>query len=665
MKDELRTKDQLLDELLTLRHKIEQLEKSVPGKQHSLKGQDEENGLLESFLEAGSTVVYRCIPEGDYAATFVSTNVKRQMGYDADEFTSDPGFWADRIHPEDKERIFTSLSNLFEKGYHSYEYRFLHKDGSYRWMLDTMRLVYDDKGNPLDIIGNWLDITERKRIEEALRVSEERWRQLIENIPDLILIVSQNGTIQLLNRTFSGISTQEVVNKSIYTFVLPDYNDALRAALSRVFSTGSHERLEIDGVMTGGKGLVMTEVRIVPVYHDKRITAATCIVTDITEQKKVREELCKTQRLESLGMLAGGIAHDFNNLLGGLFGFIDLARRDTEYKTRAHDYLDNAMNCFSRARDLTQQLLTFSKGGDPVKKVLSIYPVLRGSSKLSLSGSNVRCEINVDPLIQHIEADRNQLNQVFNNILLNARQAMPDGGVVTIEAGNTKLGAGDVKDLPAGQYIRVSVKDQGTGISKELLPKVFDPFFTTKQFGSGLGLATSYSIIKKHGGNIAIESEMGAGTTVTVLLPATEEEMVEEDQAVRIPKGTGRILLMDDERMIREVTGELLRYIGYDVECVKNGEEAVVVYRDAREGGKEFNAVIIDLTVVGGMDGEKTVKKLLEIDPDVKGIVSSGYTNSPVMANPGKYGFVESIAKPFRGEKLAQLLNEVLTEKDS
>lgn len=665
MKDELRTKDQLLDELLTLRYRIEQSEKSVPGKQHSLKGQDEEDGLLESFLEASTTVIYRCTTEGDYPATFVSTNVKRQMGYDADEFTSDPGFWADRIHPEDKEQVFKSLSALFEKDYHMHEYRFLHKDGTYRWMLDTMRLVYDDKGNPVDIIGNWVDITERKRIEEALRVSEEKWRRLINNLPDVIANISEDGTIQMVNRTFSGISTQEIVNKSAYDFVLPDYHDALRSALSRVFSTGSHERLEVGGVSSGGEAVVMTEVRIVPVFHDNRITAATCIVSDITEQKKVQEELCKTQRLESLGMLAGGIAHDFNNLLGGLFGFIDLARRDTEYRTRAHDYLDNAMNCFSRARDLTQQLLTFSKGGTPVKRVLSIYPVLRGSAKLSLSGSNVRCEINVDPLIKLIEADRNQLNQVFNNVLINARQAMPDGGVITIEAGNTKLRAGDVKDLPAGQYIRVSVKDNGTGISKELLPKVFDPFFTTKQFGSGLGLATSYSIIKKHGGNITIESEKGAGTTVTVLLLATEEEMVEEDQAVRIPKGTGRILLIDDERMIREVTGELLRYIGYDVECVKNGEEAVVVYRDARESGKEFNAVIIDLTVVGGMDGEKTVKKLLEIDPNVKGIVSSGYSNSPVMANPGKYGFIESIAKPFRGEKLAQLLNEVLTEKVS
>ena len=636
-------------------------DKNKTKNQHPFNGQDEENGILESFLEASSTILYRCIPEGDYPATFMSTNVKQQLGYDADEFVSKPAFWVERIHPEDKERILKSLSDIFEKGSHSYEYRFLHKDGTYRWMLDTMRLVHDDKGNPADIIGNWMDISARKRIENALRESEEKWRHLIENLPDLIAIVSQNGTIQLLNRTFSGVSPQEIVKKSAYDFVLPDYHDALRSAISRVFSTGSHERLEVGAVVSGGGAVVMAEVRIVPVFRDNQVTAATCIVSDITEQKKVQEELLKTQRLESLGILAGGIAHDFNNLLSGLFGFIDLARRDTEYKTRAHDYLDNAMNCFSRARDLTQQLLTFSKGGDPVKKVLSIYPVLRGSVKLSFSGSNVRSEINVDPLIKFIEADRNQLNQVFNNVFLNARQAMPDGGVVTIEAGNTKLRAGDVKDLPAGKYIRVSVKDQGTGISKELLPKVFDPFFTTKQFGSGLGLATSYSIIKKHGGNIAVESEMGTGTTVTVLLPATEKEIAEEEQAVRIQKGTGKILLMDDERMIREVAGELLKYIGYDVECVKNGEEAVVAYKDAMESGKEFNAVIVDLTVVGGMDGEKTMQKLLEIDPNVKGIVSSGYSNSPVMGNPGKYGFIASIAKPFRGEKLAQLLNEILS----
>jgi two-component system cell cycle sensor histidine kinase/response regulator CckA len=538
MEDKLKTKSQLIKEVIDLRARLGQLEKRISENADLLKEYIEKNELLEYFLEASSTVLYRCIPEGDYPATFVSANIRRQLGYEPDDFIKDLKFWVNRIHPDDRERVFRELSALFEKGYHKHEYRFLHKDGTYRYMLDSMRLVYDDKGNPQDIIGNWIDITEKKKIEN---------------------------------------------------------------------------------------------------------------------------ELQKAESLESLGLLAGGIAHDFNNLLGGLFGFIDLARKHIKYDAVARDYLENAMNCFSRARDLTQQLLTFAKGGMPVKKVVSVEPIARESGMLLLSGSNIQCKFKLPSELRMIEADRSQLHQVFDNIFLNSRQAMPNGGVIAVEADNETLRRNEIDDLPEGQYVRISLKDRGTGIPGNMLQKVFDPFFTTKQAGSGLGLATAYSIIRKHGGHISIDSEIGVGTSVTIHLPAAPETVREESE-VFFPaaKGTGRILLMDDEEIIRNSVGQMLEKMGYEVVCAKNGEEAITLYEKSIQTGRKISAVILDLTVAGGMDGDKAIRKLLEIDPQVKGVVSSGYSDNPVLANPEKYGFKGKIAKPYRIEHMLGVLNTVL-----
>jgi signal transduction histidine kinase/CheY-like chemotaxis protein len=385
---------------------------------------------------------------------------------------------------------------------------------------------------------------------------------------------------------------------------------------------------------------------------------------ELIHRKQAEEELHRAQKLESLGLLAGGIAHDFNNLLCGLFGFVDLARRIAGSNKEVHECLDEAMGCYSRARDLTQQLLTFAKGGLPMKDAISLGQILKKTANLSLSGSNIQCDFEPPSDLWPIDGDEGQLSQVFSNILLNSRQAMEQGGRITIVARNAELRSGEIADLPQGEYVRTDISDQGTGIPKEALARVFDPFYTTKQTGSGLGLAISYSIIKKHDGHISIDSECGCGTVVTIHLPALRNAVPVEtvEQPAQL-QGTGRILFMDDEEVIRKSVAKMLENTEFEISCAKNGEEAVELYRESMLTGRPFAAVILDLTVIGGMGGEKAIRKLLELDPKVKGIVSSGYADSPVLSNPAAYGFVGDIAKPYVVDDLLRTLDAVLKKQ--
>jgi two-component system, cell cycle sensor histidine kinase and response regulator CckA len=386
------------------------------------------------------------------------------------------------------------------------------------------------------------------------------------------------------------------------------------------------------------------------------------LLRELTHRQKAEEELQKAQKLESLGLLAGGIAHDFNNLLGGLFGFVDLARRNSGDVSTVRECLDEAMECCSRARDLTQQLLTFAKGGMPVRKALSLKPVLEKSAKLSLSGSNVRCDLQIPSMLRTIKGDEGQLSQVFNNVILNSRQSMPDGGLITLCASNEDLRRSELINIPEGSYVRITFTDDGPGIARDVLSKVFDPFFSTKQGGSGLGLATSYSIVKKHDGHILIDSDVGSGTVVTIYLPASEDVISEKDTTqTEVFTGNARILFMDDDEAIRRSVSKMLEKTGYEIVCVKNGEDAVTMYKKALHTAEPFSVVILDLTVIGEMGGEKAIRKLQEIDAKVKGIVSSGYADSPVLSNPSVYGFTGDIAKPYIADDLLKVINAVLT----
>ena len=342
------------------------------------------------------------------------------------------------------------------------------------------------------------------------------------------------------------------------------------------------------------------------------------------------------------------------------------------------EYLEEARKTVLQSSGLTQQLLTFSKGGAPVKNTISISELIRDSVRLALSGSNVKCKIDISATLQCVDADKGQLDQVFSNLVINAVQAMPEGGVIKVYIENTKIVDRDLLPLQKGKYVKVTVKDHGIGVPQEHLQKIFDPYFTTKQKGNGLGLATTFSIIKKHDGHITVESEIGVGTTFRIYLPACLKEMqeiavpsevkrasttpVDKKNEEKLNVSKGKVLLMDDEYVIRVALGKHLKYLNYEVEAVEEGPEAIGFYKRAMGSDKPFDAVIIDLTISGGMGGKEVIERLLEIDPEVTAIVMSGYANDTIMANYKEYGFRGVLAKPHEIHELDEALQKVIAE---
>jgi CheY-like chemotaxis protein len=360
-------------------------------------------------------------------------------------------------------------------------------------------------------------------------------------------------------------------------------------------------------------------------------------------------------------VLAGGIAHDFNNILTAISTNISMAKVYGDLEPDIAEMLGDAERASVRARNLTQQLLSFSRGGAPVRKTIALPRTLQEHAEFALSGSNVKCEYSIEKDLWQVEADEGQVGQVVHNLVINAVQAMPEGGAIRVRAENVR--AEGLKGIPLepGAYVRILVADQGTGIPARHLDKIFDPFFTTKQKGSGLGLASAFTIVKNHDGHLHVDSEVDNGTTVSVYLPASEKKSVpRKAEGEMVGRGGGRVLLVDDEEMIRKSAHEALTRLGYDVTLAADGAEGARMYQEAVEAGRAFDVVVLDLTIPGGRGGKEAVRDLLRIDPEAKVIASSGYSNDPVMADYRSYGFREVIVKPYRIEELAEALHRVM-----
>ena len=502
---------------------------------------------------------------------------------------------------------------------------------------------------------------------QSLQESEGKFSAIASTAADAIIVMDNKGAITYWNSAATrifGYTVEETLGRELHHLIAPArYREAYAKGFEKFRQSGQGpavgNTLEFIAVRKDGTEFpIEVSTSIIPMGGEWH---AVGIVRDISERKKTEQELVKLEKLESLGVLAGGLAHDFNNLLAVILGNVSLALVDTELTGQNFKRLADVEKAVMRAQDLTRQLLTFAKGGAPVKQTASIRELVEDSCRFSLSGSNVQCLFSLAGDLKAVEVDAGQIGQVINNLVINAVQAMPEGGAIRVKAENAAAGLPDELPLAPGDFIRISIQDQGIGIPPENLPKIFDPYFTTKQKGSGLGLATSFSIIKRHGGYIAVESVIGKGSAFHVYLPATRREPLTGKMPEKTPvAGMGRILVMDDEESVREVVGEMLKAVGYEYELAKNGSEAVELYKRALDQGRPFDAAIMDLTIPGGLGGKEAVKKLIEIDPEVKAIVASGYFSDPVMADFRAYGFTGVITKPYDLQTLSKTLRAIL-----
>ena len=384
---------------------------------------------------------------------------------------------------------------------------------------------------------------------------------------------------------------------------------------------------------------------------------------DVTEQRRMEERVREAQKLEALGTLAAGIAHDFNNLLTALTGNLSLLRELPPGAPEAPALLATLDDATRRATGLSKQLLTFAKGGAPVRDLASIRELILDSASFVARGSGARCEFDLAEDLAAVHADLGQLSQVIGNLVLNAIQAMPEGGTVRIGAANAVLGPGDGMGLPAGRCVRLTVADTGSGIPPQLLRRIFDPFFTTKAQGSGLGLSSCHSIVRQHGGCIDVESTPGVGSRFTVLLPAADAPCAPPAPAPDAPPPQGRgrrVLVMDDDDTIRIVVQRMLERLGYEAEGCAHGEEALARYTRAQQAARPFDAVILDLTVPGHLGGAQVMPRLLGLDPGVVAIVASGYADADILARHQEHGFSGRLLKPFDLRALGHELARVL-----
>lgn len=505
------------------------------------------------------------------------------------------------------------------------------------------------------------DISWRKEAEASLRESEERFRNLAEMLPEAVFETDGELMITYANRKALKLFgyTEESLDYGLHVLdlIVPEDRETARDNVAmriqgKKKAAARYQALKKDGTVF--PVLVHSNV----IIKDGKVLGLRGVLVDLTEREQVEEEILKLRKLESVGVLAGGIAHDFNNLLTGIFGNIEMAKMFLSPEHKSRKFLKIAGQSMENATNLTKQLLTFAKGGEPVKEVLSIGQIIVETAHFSLRGSKVGLETHIAPDLLLVEADKGQLNQVITNLVINAQQAMPAGGTITITAENI--------EISGSRYVQIMVRDEGVGIAPQYLGKIFDPYFSTKQQGSGLGLASVHSIIVKHDGTIKAESVLNRGTTFIIQLPATEKTDKETgegliESAEMLSGSPVRILVMDDEEVVRKVLGAMLETMGHQVSFAVHGQEAIEKYRRAWDDNLPYDLVVTDLTIPGGMGGQEAAEKILQIDAQATIIVSSGYSTDPIMAHFEDYGFKGRVGKPYHFAELQAVIRQLLT----
>ncbi len=573
------------------------------------------------------------------------------------------------IHPDDKRRVEEEFRNFIIQG-KGYDTTFRiqrFNDGEIRYVHSIAERITDKSGKAIRIVGVIQDITPLIEKEHALAKEHEKMRITLRSMASGVIVTDSEMRVELMNPVAEKLTgwRQESANGVKLNRIFQAMDTKTGAPVS--FPGISDEtREQNDGMYTiavlieknGTEHTVLYNISPIQ-WKDSGILGQVLVFRDITEQLKMEQELQKTQRLESLGVLAGGIAHDFNNQMTGITGNISLVKAMAKKDPKITSLLSEAEKAANTCKALARQLLTFASGGAPITEPINPEELIRDSVSFNLRGTTVESIIRIQNELWNISADPGQFRQVMSNLLINAIQAMPKGGTIRISAENTEIKDPGGKITP-GKYVHISISDTGSGIDPELQSKIFDPFFTTKKSGSGLGLSTVHSIVKRHGGHIELKSEPGKGSTFSVFLPATEKaepKTVTSTQSSHLPPLN--VLLMDDEEIIRDVGQEIFRFLGHSITTTTNGEEAVKQYREAMASGTPFDMVLLDITIPGGMGGKETIARLLQLNPEIKAVVTSGYSQDPIIANYSEYGFRGRLEKPFKIEDIEKLLQSL------
>lgn len=619
---------------------------------------------LASILEHASDAILSITTIGDIVSW--NRGAFSLLGYRADEVLGQP---VGMLLVDDKAQQCIIKQGLRNELRLSEETVWRRADGSLVNVELTIAPIRDEDGKAIAFAIIARDISERKQMQERLLNEKERLAVTLHSIGDAVITTDLEGRVTLMNyaaERLTGWTQEEAQERPLDdVFQIFDEETGNQRINPIQIALRSKETIELASrtylvARDGVKRAIADSAAPIP---DRlgHVVGGVLVFRDVTAKQRMEDELLKAQKLESIATLAGGIAHDFNNILTAILGNIELAKISTQPGDPVAKILAEAEKAFWRAQDLTRQLVTFARGGAPILKTASIAEILADTAKFILRGSNIRAEFSLPADLWAVKFDPGQISQVIQNLVLNAVQSMPEGGVVSIEVHNEVIDVDRVGSLTPGNYVVFSVTDRGPGIPKPDLNRIFDPYFSTKTKGTGLGLAITYSIVKRHGGHILVDSVVGSGSTFRVYLPASNERVdLSEQSPSMVQRGQGRILLMDDEEAIRQIGRELLQRLGYQAEVASDGSEAVDRYQQALKEGKRFDAVILDLTVPGRSGGLDCLARLKAIDADVRAIVSSGYFVDPVMADHRNYGFRGVVAKPYTLANLSNTLKTVI-----
>ena len=670
MQETDKTLGQIRLELVLLQKRLAELEALEAKHAQVEKDLTDTREELQELLTASPAVIYRCEPTEPYRTTFMGRNVKRQLGYEPDVFTDDPRFWADRIHPEDAPTVFAGLSGLGETGTREHEYRFLHVDGSCRWILDELRLVRDDTGNPLHIVGSRIDITDRKQVDRLLQERERFLSNVFSSIQDGISILDRDLKILQVNPTMEQWYAHAMPLRGKKCFQAYHGRDApcQICPTRQTLETGKASYEIVPKTGPGRRGVGWLDLYSFPLFDGStgELRGVIEYVRDITDRKKAEDQLRQSQKMDAVGRLAGGISHDLNNLLTAIAAYADLILMDVQETSPLSLQAAEIKHAVEQAASLTGQLLAFSRKQVLQPKVLDLNGVVGHMEGMlrRLIGEHIELDITLGADIGRVKADPGQLEQVILNLLLNARDAMPSGGNLTLETADVTLeaqSAGERMGLDPGPYVLLAVKDTGCGMDEEVQSKIFEPFFTTKERnqGTGLGLSTVFGIVRQSKGGISVFSKPGQGTTFKVFLPRVTDAATEpEPKPSRSLVGSETVLLVEDETAIRKAIRQALQKSGYRILEAPNPGEAILI---SEQHTGLIHLMLTDV-VMPRMSGPDLAERLEPWHPEMKVLYMSGHAEKESLKEEILPSGAAFLRKPFAIQDLLGQVRRVLDE---